>query len=227
MTKKLKPKELKFAVLATDIVIFTMIGGDLKVLLITVNNPPYYINQLGLPGGLIMPQETAENSARRHMKNKAGIRDAYLEQLYSFSSINRDPRGRVVSVAYMALLPIDKAAKTKLPVGTIWMSTKNIPKLAYDHNEIIKTAIDRLEAKVGYTNIAQFLLSREFTLTELQNVYEIILKRKLDKRNFRKKIIEIKLVKSAGKIQKGVKYRPAELFRFTKKKLQVFSDLLV
>ena len=224
---KLKPKDSKFAILATDTVIFSVIGGDLKVLLITVNNPPYYINQLGLPGGLIAPQETAEDSVRRHLKNKVGIAEAYLEQLCSFSEINRDPRGRVVSVAYMALLPIDKASKTKLPVGAIWMSTKSAPKLAYDHNEILKTAIDRLEAKIGYTNIAQFLLPREFTLTELQNVYEVILKRELDKRNFRKKILEMKLVKSSGKIQKGVKYRPAELYQFSKKKLQVFSDLLV
>lgn len=226
-TKKVNVKDLKFAVLATDAVIFTINQGDLKVLLITVNTPPFYINQLGLPGGLILPQETAEDSARRHMKNKAGISDAYLEQLYSFSAIDRDPRGRVVSVAYLALLPIDRANKIKLPPGALWMSVKNIPKLAYDHNEILKMGEARLEAKIGYTNIAQYLLPREFTLTELQKIYEVILEKKLDKRNFRKKMLEIKLVKSSGKMKKGASFRPAQLFQFTKKKVQVFSDLLV
>lgn len=220
MNKNNKSKNIKFAILATDVVLFAIDQNELKVLLIKIANNPFYSNELALPGGLILPEETAEDSVFRHMRSKAKIEKTYIEQLYTFSSIKRDPRGRVVSVAYIGLIP-----KCNTDKNIKWVSIKKIPTLAYDHNEIIKKAIERLKTKIEYTTIIQGLLPKDFTLSDLQNTYEIILNKKYDKRNFRKKILSLGFLKPIGKKRKGEPYRPADLYQFISKPDQVFNIL--
>lgn len=213
-----KPKDLKFAILATDVVLFTLEDDVLKVLLIDVDLPPYYVNGYALPGGLILPNETADDSVNRHLQNKVGITNAPVEQLYTFSGVQRDPRGRVVSVAYMGLISPEAFALQEKKSSIYWKNARAVSKLAYDHNEIVKKALLRLEAKVGYSTIVRGLLSKEFTLSELQKAYEIILQTKFDKRNFRKKILAINVLKSTGNQKKGEANRPADLYMFASDK---------
>jgi len=216
----------KFAVIATDVVIFTIKNNKLQVLLIKMKKKPF-TNQWACPGGLVKPNESVDSSAKRQLKTKTGVSDVYLEQLYTFGKINRDPFGRVVSVAYFALIPNAKLKlkTTKEYADVKWFQIDKLSKLAYDHTEIVKTAVERLKAKLTYTNIVYGLLSKEFTLTELQQVYEIILKKNIDKRNFRKKILSLRLVKKTNKQKSGEANRPADLYTFIKKSPQIIEIL--
>jgi 8-oxo-dGTP diphosphatase len=220
--KNKKPHDLKFAVIASDVCLFTVVSGELKVLLTPVNRPPYFSNMLGLPGGLVHPAETAEEAALRIAEKKGGIdlSDQYVEQLYTFSRLDRDPRGRVVAVAYLVLVP-PHLARNNEELGARWVGIKHVPHLAYDHDEILRAARERLRTKLGYTNAAYSLLPSEFTMGELQGLYECVLGRTFDKRNFRKKIAGLGIVKSTGKKRTQGASRPAELFRFAKRSLQV------
>lgn len=218
------PHKLKFAIIATDTVLFTVEGRELKALLMRVRRPPHYINHWGAPGGLIHPKENADEAARRHLWIKGGVRNVYLEQLYTFSRVDRDPRGRVVSVAYLALTP-DGGLRTKTKEEVKWFPVNKLPRMAYDHKEIIARAVRRLKAKLGYTNIAFALLPDEFTLSELQRIYEVVLERKLDKRNFRKKFFALKLLTALEKKKRGGANRPAGLYRFAEKKLKIVEVL--
>lgn len=219
---KPKKKDLKFAILATDVVIFAIHENALKVLLIDINIPPYYNNIYGVPGGLILPEETAEDSVYRHIRNKAGVKDINIEQLYTFSSIDRDPRGRVVSVAYFGLMPSIITTQSKV----YWKDINKLPQLAYDHKEIIKKAVERLKAKMEYTTIVRGFLPKAFTLSELQKVYEIVLNKKFDKRNFRKKMLSFGFLKSIGTQKKGEPNRPADLYKFSTGSLETFNIFL-
>lgn len=205
---------------ATDAVIFTVIRGELKVLLIQMKKTPF-TGKWAMPGGLIEDHEATETAAKRILKDQTSLKNVYLEQLQTFDEPKRDPNGRVISVAYMALVPsTDLKLKTTDRYSDVrWWGVKKIPTLAYDHSKIFKVALDRLRTKLEHTNIVWSLLPTEFTLTQLQDIYEIILGRKLDKRNFRRKVIELGFVISTGKKIKGEAYRPAELFRFKQKKL--------
>jgi len=208
-------KKYKFAVIATDVAIFTIKDNELNVLLIKMKKEPYS-DCWALPGGLIDPKKSIDESAREHLLVKTGLRNIYLEQLYTFGQVDRDPFGRVVSVAYFALIP-DKGAelKTSKEYDEVkWFSANKLPKLAYDHKEMIALAVERLASKLEYTNIVYGLLPLEFSLGELQGVYEIILGEKLDKRNFRKKIFSLRLVKKTGRYEIGKANRPAELYKF-------------
>ena len=149
------------------------------------------------------------------MADKAGIEKIYKEQLYTFSSIDRDPRGRVVSVAYIALTDgVEAQNLEKAGVETEWQPVSKISKLAYDHDEITKVAVDRLSTKIMYTDIARYLIPKEFTLSDLQKVYEAVTGEGIDKRNFRKRILALNLLKDTKKtIKKGV-MRPATLYTF-------------
>ncbi len=215
-----------FAVIATDVVIFTVREGELQVLLIQMKKAPY-VGRWAIPGGLVKPKESVDAAARRHLAEKTGVSDVYLEQLYTFGRVDRDPYGRVVSVAYFALIPSDNVRlKTTARYGDVrWFPAKGLPKLAYDHREMLTVAVDRLRSKLEYSNIVYSLLPREFTLAELQRTYEIILGRGLDKRNFRKKLFSLNLVQKVNKRQSGVAYRPAELYRFVSRTVQVVSVL--
>ncbi len=219
----IKQKKYKFAIIATDIAILSIIKNELHVLLIKMNKVPYK-DYWALPGGLVGPKETVDEVAKRHLYDKTGLKNIYLEQLYTFSEVDRDPFGRVVSVGYFALIPNTKIG-SKLIKDTNWFLVKDLPELAYDHKKILNIATQRLRSKLSYTNIVYGLMPQEFTLSNLQNVYETILNQKIDKRNFRKKLAVLNLVERVGKIQKGFSHRPAELYKFKNKKIQFVNIL--
>lgn len=211
-------QELHFAVLAVDTVLFTITDGALYVRLITVNRPPHFVNTRGLPGGLLHPSETAEEAARRHLCEKSGIDTTHLytEQLYTFSRVDRDPRGRVVAVTYLALVPWENLSDDERldSAESQWALVKNAKRLAFDHDEVLKLALSRLRSRISYTTILAKLMPKEFTLTELEQTYESILKSNLDKRNFRKKILKLGILTPLNKKRKAGRSRPAELYSF-------------
>jgi len=212
--------------LATDAAIFTVRDGELCVLLIKMKKAPF-TGSWALPGGLIDDEETTEHAASRILRDETGVSDVYLEQLMTFDDPARDPFGRVVSVAWFALVP-----DTGTPLETsekysdvAWRPVKRAKNLAYDHDRVLTVAVERVRAKLGYSNIAWSLLPKAFTLTELQNVYEAILGTSLDKRNFRKKILASGLLKPTGKMRADGAYRPAALYAFRTRKL-VITDIV-
>ena len=203
----------KYAVIATDTALFTIDNDQLKILLIKMNKKPFH-GFWAVPGGLVKASESVKAAAKRNLKVKSRVSKVYTEQLYTFGHVDRDPFGRVVSVAYLGL-----TADSKIKIKTTaehkeikWFDVKALPKLAYDHKEIITTALYRLRSKLEYTNIAFQLLPHEFTMSDLQKVYEIIRGEKLDKRNFQKKIFALDLVKGLNKKSIGQACRPAQLY---------------
>ena len=198
----------------TDIVIFTIRQDELKVLLIKRALPPHR-NQWALPGGFIKLDESLEEGAKRELEEETGVTGVYLEQLYTFGRPDRDPRERVINVAYLALIPSDelepKAASDAENVS--WFGLKELPDLAFDHKEILKMAHERLIAKLDYSTIGLQFMPKIFTLSELQHVFEVILGEKIDKRNFRKRILSLNLIKETGKERKAGAHRPAKLYR--------------
>lgn len=218
MTMKKAPEALRFAAMAVDAVIFGIVDKKLHVLVQNVNRPPHYVNMPGFPGGLIDKTETAEDAVERHVSGKVHLsaKRVYLEQLYTFSAINRDKRNRVISVGYVGCVQPEVIADYDHSDAQ-WLPVKKITKLAYDHDDMYAMALARLRGKLSYTTVAQFLLPTFFTLTELQEVYEVILGVDLDKRNFRKKILALDIVKETGRMQEGVKNRPAALYTFKSK----------
>ena len=198
----------------TDIVIFTIRQDELKVLLIKRALPPFK-GEWALPGGFINLQESLEQGARRELEEETGVSGVYLEQLYTFGQPDRDPRERVITVAYYALIPSDKIEirAASDAEGVSWFGMQELPKLAFDHPEILQTAHKRLVAKLDYSTIAFQFMPKAFTLTELQQVYELILREPIDKRNFRKRILSLNLIKETGKERKDGAHRPAKLYR--------------
>jgi len=213
-----------------DVVGFTPRGGKLNVLLVKRGVWPF-AGSWALPGGFVRMDEELDNAARRELGEETGVAAAhYLEQLYTFGGVNRDPRTRVISVAYYALLPGPESglAADEPTAGTDaaeakWWPIDALPPLAFDHGDVLETALSRLRAKLGYTSVAYALLPEEFTLTELQTVYEIILSRPLDKRNFRKKMLSLDILEATPRQKRDGAHRPAQLYRFTKRE-PVFLD---
>lgn len=198
-----------------DCVVFGLDEGTLKILLIKRNGQPF-AGCWALPGGFVDPNETLDAAARRELAEETGLKDVFLEQLYTFGDPGRDPRGHTVSVAYYALVRQDQhtpqAATDASEAG--WFRVNKLPELAFDHDQIIRTAVSRLQGKVRYQPIGFELLARKFTLTELQSVYEAILEHEIDKRNFRKKILAMDLLIETREKQKGVAHRAPALYRF-------------
>lgn len=198
----------------TDIVIFTIQDDALNVLLIKRALPPHK-NQWALPGGFIEIEESLEEGARRELQEETGVEGVYLEQLHTFGQPDRDPRERVITVAYLAIIPADelemKAGSDAEDVR--WFKIKELPDLAFDHKRIIKMAHERLTAKVDYSTIAFQFMPKVFTLSELQYVYEVILREQLDKRNFRKRISSFDMLRETGKERREGAHRPAKLYR--------------
>lgn len=224
MTKRPKNSEpLHFAVIAADAVLFTLRDSKLLVRLTKINRPPYFPSSRGFPGGLIHPKETAEEATRRIIESKAGIPadKLYVEQLYTFSAIGRDPRGRVVAVAYLTLVPWEKLSISEREdtEEAWWSPVSRATKMAYDHNEILSVALGRLRSRITYTTLIEKLMPEEFTITELEHCYEGILKADLDKRNFRKKILKLGIITPIPKKKSGGRSRPAQLYRFASKKV--------
>ncbi len=202
---------------AVDVVIFTIDDGELTALLVEVKRGPF-AGRWAFPGGLVPVGEAPEGTATRELLAQTGIRDVYLEQLRTFGDPARDPQAHVVSIAYFALLPGKGRAQGGNPkYGRIgWFPVRALPTLAYDHNAIARYALDRLQAKLEYTNIVYSLLPHELTLGQLQEIYEIILGRPLDRRNFRKKILALGLLRPLRRQRRGP-HRPAQLYSFTRR----------
>ncbi|MDB4969917.1 MAG: hydrolase [Myxococcales bacterium] len=199
---------------AVDLSIFTVQEGRLELLLIRMKRAPY-TGRWALPGGRIRGGETVEQAAVRELEEKAGIGDVYLEQLYTFSEPARDAAGRCISVAHLALIRSEVQLRTTDKYSGIgWFPITRLPPLAFDHKQIAAYAIKRLRAKLEWTDVARNLLEPTFTLGELQRLYETILGKELDSRNFQRRVQAVGLVKDTGRMRTGQAYRPARLFRF-------------
>lgn len=198
----------------TDVVLFTIREEKLQLVLVRRRNPPFQ-GCWALPGGFLDLKEDLEACALRELREETGITDVYLEQLYTFGRPDRDPRERVISVAYYGLVPSDKLALRPSSDATeaAWFPYGELPPLAFDHREIVEKAHERLKAKLEYSTIAFQFLPPEFTLGELQEVYEIIRQETLDKRNFRKWILARNLIEETGAERRNGSHRPAKLFR--------------
>ncbi|MEL6545111.1 MAG: NUDIX domain-containing protein [Myxococcota bacterium] len=203
--------------LTVDCVVFGLDDTHLKVLLIQRKNAPF-AGDWALPGGFVRPGEDLEEAARRELEEETGVRDVFLEQLYTFGATERDPRDRVVSVAYYALAKLRELHASTDASDARWFEVRSAPTLAFDHDQILRVAQERLRGKVRYQPIGFELLPTKFTLSELQKLYETVLERDLDKRNFRKKILAMGLLDELDERQKAVAHRAARLYRFNKRK---------
>lgn len=217
MVKEKKEKEYPKPSVTVDIVIFTLSEGDLKVLLVERDVEPFK-GVWAIPGGFVRLNESLDDAAKRELKEETGAEGVYLEQLFTFGDPHRDPRGRVITVAYFALA---SSENIKLKASTDvsdakWFPVSNIPEMAFDHSKIFQYALKRLRWKFEYTPIAFSLLKERFTLTELQKTYEIIFNTKFDKRNFRKKIFALNILNEHG-LMEEVPNRPPKLYSLKKK----------
>jgi 8-oxo-dGTP diphosphatase len=209
---------------AVDIVIFTIQEGELRVLLVKRGIPPF-AGQFAIPGGFVLENESLDQAALRELQEETGVTDVYLEQLYSFGDPVRDPRGRVISVAYFALVAADRSP---LVAGSDasearWLPVQKLPPLAFDHSKILGYSVERLRYKLEYTTVGFQLLPTRFSLTELQEVYEAILGKKLDKRNFRRKLSLLKILRPTRELRRGGR-RPARLFEFVASNFEKLKD---
>lgn len=208
---------------AVDIVVFTIQSGVLNVLLVKRKIPPF-VGQYAIPGGFVLDDEDLNEAALRELKEETGVDDVYLEQLYSFGDPGRDPRGRVISVSYFALISADRTLQPGTDASeAAWWPVGRLPSLAFDHAAIMEYALERLRNKLEYTTVGFQLLPEKFTLTELQKVYEVILEKELDKRNFRRKMALLKILKPLKEYQHAGR-RPAQLFRFAASQFEKLKE---
>lgn len=198
-----------------DIVLFTIMDEDLKVLLVQRRVEPYE-GFWSLPGGFVRMEESLEEAALRKLKEKTNVDEVYLEQLYTFGNIDRDPRARVITIAYYALVSSERfTLKPSEAVSDVnWHSIYDLPELAFDHQIIMDYALQRLRNKLGYTTVGSQLLPEKFTLPELCRIYEVILDRPIDKRNFRKKIAFMDVLEDTEETTQKFSKKPAKLYRF-------------
>lgn len=201
-----------------DLVIFTFKDEELKVLLVKRGVKPFK-DQWALPGGFVRIEESLDEAAKRELKEETGVEEVYLEQLYTFGDVKRDPRGRVITVSYMALIDSSNLdIKASTDVSEVeWVSTRKIDSvdLAFDHRRIIKYALKRIKWKFEYTPVAFSLLPEKFTLPQLKKIYDIVFDKKFDKRNFYKKILSLNILKEMG-VEKNVSNRPPKLYSVRK-----------
>jgi 8-oxo-dGTP diphosphatase len=210
------PEHLERPAITADVVIFSLADQELKVLLICRAYPPFK-GQWAIPGGFVHVHESIDDAARRELEEETGVRDVYLEQLYTFGDPERDPRGRVITVAYFALVAGEVPTRAgDDAAAAAWHSAYALPALAFDHADILRYALQRLRYKLEYTSVGFELLPNEFTLSELQNAYEIVLGEKLDKRNFRRRILEAGVLAETNKYRAEGQGRPAKLYRYKK-----------
>jgi 8-oxo-dGTP diphosphatase len=213
------------AALTVDCVVFGLDEADLQVLLIQRQGEPF-AGRWALPGGFVDLDEELEVAARRELEEETGLQVRFLEQLYTFGGVHRDPRERVVTVAYYALVRLaehrPQAASDARDAR--WHAVSRLPRLAFDHARILRVARDRLRAKIGYQPIGFELLPAKFTLRRLQHLYETILGRALDKRNFRKKILGMQVLIELDEWEAEVAHRAARLYRFDKRKYRELCE---
>jgi 8-oxo-dGTP diphosphatase len=207
------------AALTVDCVVFGFDETELKVLLIQRGVAPFK-GKWALPGGFVRVDETIDEAARWELAEETGLTNVFLEQLYTFGAVKRDPRERVVSVAHYALVNLVEHPATGATDATdaAWFPVAKPPALAFDHSNILETALERLRGKVRYEPIGFELLPEKFTLSQLQHLYEAVLHTELDKRNFRKKILSMGLLLSLKERVRTGAHRPAQLFRFDTRK---------
>jgi 8-oxo-dGTP diphosphatase len=207
-----------------DIVLFTVRGGALHVLLVRRLLDPFK-GRWALPGGFVLDGEDLDAAALRELREETGVTDLYLEQLYSFGDPRRDPRGRVVTVAYFALVSADRTLRAGTDAReAAWFPLVKRPPLAFDHGRILDMALVRLRNKLEYTTVGFQLLPAKFTLSELQLVYEAILGRRLDKRNFRRKMELLSILSPLPEFRRNGVRRPARLYRFSAAKFEKLRD---
>ena len=209
-----QPSECERPLVTVDVVIFALRDGDLQVLLVRRRGWPCQ-DLWAIPGGLVGQQEPLDAAALRTLAEETGLRDVYLEQLYTFGDPKRDPCERVITVSYFAAVPatgiVPCAAKDSDRVR--WWSIYDLPPLAFDHVDILTYALTRLRYKLEYTAVGFELLPEKFTLGELQSTYEVVLGEELDKRNFRRKILSAGVLEPTGGFRSG-EGRPARLYRY-------------
>jgi ADP-ribose pyrophosphatase YjhB (NUDIX family) len=213
------------ALVTVDLAIFTVREDALQVLLVQRGAAPFK-DRWALPGGFVREDEPLEQAALRELEEETGVRDVYLEQLYTFGEPDRDPRGRVITVAYFALIASDRqtlAAGTDAAAARWWPAGAP-PALAFDHRQILDYAVERLRNKLEYTTVGFQLLPAKFTLTQLQRVYEAILGRVLDKRNFRRKMELLDILTPLDEWAREGPSRPAQLYRFSARRFEKLRD---
>ena len=211
--------------LTTDCIIFGLDESqNLKVLLIQRGHEPHK-DMWALPGGPVQVDESLRRAALRVLAEETGIYDIFMEQLFSFGKLDRDPRGRFVTVAYYALVNLlDHPAEAKADTRNVeWFDLANLPELAFDHDEILTKAINRLRTKMRYEPVSFELLPERFTLPQLQQLYEKVLGHELNKRNFRTRIKNMDILRKVGR-QANVAHRPASLYSFDQKKYEGYIE---
>lgn len=199
--------------LTVDCVVFGVEDDQLKVLLIERALEPF-VGQWALPGGFVRMMETTDEAARRELAEETGLTNVFLEQLYTFSRVDRDPRERIVSVAHYALVRSSAVQGGSDASEARWFDVADLPPLAFDHQDIVEVALERLRSKVRYQPIGFELLPGKFTLGQLQRLYECILGRELDKRNFRRAFLRMNILEELDELEDGVSHRPSRYYRF-------------
>lgn len=201
-------------VINSNVVVFTLRDSELKVLLVRRGAEPFK-GVWALPGGMLGQDEDLDASAMRTLEEGTGVSGLYLEQLYTFGAPDRDPRRRAIAVCFFALIPSERLQlRAALNAeGVAWFPMDDLPPLAFDHADMVEVARQRLAAKLAYSTIALQFMPEKFTLSELQEVYEIILDERLDKRNFRKRIMALDQVDETPEVRRNGSHRPARLYR--------------
>jgi 8-oxo-dGTP diphosphatase len=218
MSRLALPPQATQVGLAVDVAAFAMHGGELRALLVQRGELPH-ARAWALPGGFVQPGEELHEAALRELRTETAVQlePRHLEQFYTFGAVDRDPRGRIVSVAHLAVLPHGtvRVSGGGHTLDAEWLSAHRPPRLAFDHHDILTRALLRLQLRLEYANLALEFLPDTFTLPELQGVYEAILDRQLDKRNFRKRLLAQGILTPSGERRSGVG-RPAQLYRRAK-----------
>ncbi len=209
-----------------DILVFAVHQGVLEILLVKRKYDPFK-SSWALPGGFLTDEDkTLDSAAERELREETNVSDVYLEQLYTFGDVGRDPRGRVVTVAYMALVGQEELAlkPSSDSSGVAWWPVSDLPPLAFDHARIIAYGHTRLRYKIEYTPAAFSLLQKKFTLRDLQTVYEGILGKGVDNRNFRKKFLGAGILKALDETSQEGSFRPARLYEFSENDFEKLPD---
>lgn len=219
-----KTSDIKVAV---DAIVFGYSKKEGVSLLLIQRKYEPYKNSWALPGGFVLADESLETAVIRELQEETGITVNYLEQLYSFGEPDRDPRQRVISIAYFGLVKTSQFRELKASTdaeNAAWFSIKKLPALAFDHKQIIRQAVERLQSKIRYQPIGFELLDKKFPFSDLEKLYAALLDKEINRRNFSKKILSFDFLEETGELSKpGGKGRPSKMYRFNQKR---YKELL-